>query len=125
MAIYTPKAGGGPKKDPLSFIPRAVKSRYINEKRAEWGKILSRFGLALAIFLLIVFFIGKGIWIGGDAAEKSIITTRLLHVPSKRLGGLPGALLLSGGCLRKRWMSWYQKKCRIKPALGVTPPMDS
>jgi hypothetical protein len=86
MAIYTPKAGGGPKKDPLSFIPRAVKSRYINEKRAEWGKILSRFGLALAIFLLIVFFIGKGIWIGGDAAEKSMYHNKIAACAIKEIG---------------------------------------
>jgi hypothetical protein len=86
MAKYTPNTEKVPQKDPLGFIPNAVKSRYTNENRSEWGKILSRFGIAFAVVLLVVFFIGKGIWIGGDAAEKSMYHNKIAKCAIEKLG---------------------------------------
>lgn len=77
MAQYIPDHTKAPKKGILSFIPRAVKSKYINEKRTEWGVLISRSGLALTIVLIILFVLGKGLWIAGDAAEKGMYHNKI------------------------------------------------
>lgn len=86
MAVYTPGPTRAPRESASPFIPKALKSRYINEKRMEWGKLISRVGIALAILLLIVFFLGKGIWIGGDAADKSMHHNKIARSAIEKIG---------------------------------------